>query len=119
MFCTRLRLAGYPSREVNACRHVHAYERHNRVFNYTLDDCAPYHVTIGMPQEHSRRKPSMPRPCCILLSLFHVVLLACFALARKTCCHCWFEFLTAMEVPTAQTCQACAGPSADVRLWRS
>ena len=32
------------------CRHVHAYERHNRVFNYTVDDCAPYHVTIGMPQ---------------------------------------------------------------------
>lgn len=30
-------------------RHVHAYERHNRVFNYTLDACAPYYVTIGMP----------------------------------------------------------------------
>ena len=83
---------------MNACRHVHAYERHNRVFNYTLDDCAPYHVTIGMPQEHDERKPSMPQSCCILLSLFHVVLLACLALTRKKCCSLLIESVTAMEV---------------------
>ncbi|KAK9839253.1 hypothetical protein WJX81_004396 [Elliptochloris bilobata] len=27
--------------------HVHAYERHNRVYDYQLNDCAPYYVTIG------------------------------------------------------------------------
>lgn len=27
--------------------HVHAYERSNRVFNYTLDPCGPVHITIG------------------------------------------------------------------------
>ncbi|KAL8139125.1 hypothetical protein V2J09_005126 [Rumex salicifolius] len=27
--------------------HVHAYERSNRVYNYTLDPCAPVHITIG------------------------------------------------------------------------
>lgn len=26
---------------------VHAYERSNRVFNYTLDPCGPVHITIG------------------------------------------------------------------------
>ena len=29
------------------CRHVHAYERCNRVYNYTVDPCGPVHVTIG------------------------------------------------------------------------
>ncbi|KAM7253188.1 hypothetical protein ACFE04_025806 [Oxalis oulophora] len=27
--------------------HVHAYERSNRVFNYTYDPCGPVHITIG------------------------------------------------------------------------
>ncbi|KAF8691906.1 hypothetical protein HU200_040023 [Digitaria exilis] len=27
--------------------HVHAYERMNRVFNYTLDPCAPVYINIG------------------------------------------------------------------------
>ncbi|KAJ8646160.1 hypothetical protein MRB53_007908 [Persea americana] len=27
--------------------HVHAYERSNRVFNYTLDPCGPVHITVG------------------------------------------------------------------------
>ncbi|KAM7462089.1 hypothetical protein LguiA_030210 [Lonicera macranthoides] len=27
--------------------HVHAYERMNRVYNYTLDDCGPVYITIG------------------------------------------------------------------------
>ncbi|KAK8948481.1 Purple acid phosphatase 15 [Platanthera zijinensis] len=27
--------------------HVHAYERSNRVYNYTLDSCAPIHLIIG------------------------------------------------------------------------
>lgn len=26
---------------------VHAYERSNRVFNYTLDPCGPVHITVG------------------------------------------------------------------------
>ncbi|KAL0358408.1 UNVERIFIED_CONTAM: Purple acid phosphatase 15 [Sesamum angustifolium] len=27
--------------------HVHAYERSNRVYNYTLDPCGPVHIAIG------------------------------------------------------------------------
>ncbi|XP_031477087.1 purple acid phosphatase 15 isoform X2 [Nymphaea colorata] len=27
--------------------HVHAYERSNRVFNYSLDPCGPVHITVG------------------------------------------------------------------------
>lgn len=27
--------------------HVHAYERNNRVYNYTVDPCAPNYITIG------------------------------------------------------------------------
>ncbi|GMH25847.1 hypothetical protein Nepgr_027690 [Nepenthes gracilis] len=27
--------------------HVHAYERSNRVYNYTLDRCAPVYITVG------------------------------------------------------------------------
>uniref|UniRef100_A0A0E0P3W8 Purple acid phosphatase n=2 Tax=Oryza rufipogon TaxID=4529 RepID=A0A0E0P3W8_ORYRU len=27
--------------------HVHAYERSNRVFNYTLDPCGPVHISVG------------------------------------------------------------------------
>jgi hypothetical protein len=26
---------------------VHAYERSNRVFNYTLDPCGPVHISVG------------------------------------------------------------------------
>eukprot|EP00268_Persea_americana_P069188 TRINITY_DN9782_c0_g1_i2.p1 TRINITY_DN9782_c0_g1~~TRINITY_DN9782_c0_g1_i2.p1 ORF type:complete len:202 (+),score=26.42 TRINITY_DN9782_c0_g1_i2:196-801(+) len=27
--------------------HVHAYERMNRVYNYTLDSCGPVYITVG------------------------------------------------------------------------
>ncbi|XP_021274973.1 purple acid phosphatase 15 isoform X2 [Herrania umbratica] len=27
--------------------HVHAYERSNRVYNFTLDPCGPVHITVG------------------------------------------------------------------------
>lgn len=27
--------------------HVHAYERMNPVYNFTLDPCAPVHITVG------------------------------------------------------------------------
>ncbi|GAB4841344.1 Purple acid phosphatase 15 [Ancistrocladus abbreviatus] len=27
--------------------HIHAYERSNRVYNYTLDQCAPVYITVG------------------------------------------------------------------------
>ncbi|KAJ4818859.1 Purple acid phosphatase [Rhynchospora pubera] len=27
--------------------HVHAYERSNRVYNFTLDECGPVHITVG------------------------------------------------------------------------
>ncbi|PKI57589.1 hypothetical protein CRG98_022060 [Punica granatum] len=27
--------------------HVHAYERSNRVYNYTLDQCGPVHIAVG------------------------------------------------------------------------
>ncbi|KAK2975185.1 hypothetical protein RJ640_022077, partial [Escallonia rubra] len=27
--------------------HVHAYERSNRLYNYTLDPCGPVHITVG------------------------------------------------------------------------
>ena len=30
-------------------RHVHAYERHNRVYDYQVNSCAPAYVTIGAP----------------------------------------------------------------------
>ena len=26
---------------------MHAYERSNRVYNYTLDPCGPVHITVG------------------------------------------------------------------------
>lgn len=29
------------------CRHVHSYERMNRVYNYSVDPCGPIHVTVG------------------------------------------------------------------------
>jgi hypothetical protein len=37
---------------------VHAYERMNRVYNYTLDDCAPVHIIVGDGGNHE--KASLP-----------------------------------------------------------
>ncbi|BFI25732.1 acid phosphatase type 7 [Marchantia polymorpha subsp. ruderalis] len=34
--------------------HIHAYERMNRVYNYTLDDCGPVHITIGDGGNHEK-----------------------------------------------------------------
>lgn len=38
--------------------HVHAYERSNRVFNYTLDPCAPVYITVG--DGGNREKMAVP-----------------------------------------------------------
>lgn len=38
--------------------HVHAYERMNRVYNYTLDPCGPLHITIG--DGGNREKMAIP-----------------------------------------------------------
>lgn len=37
----------FMSRAVPVGRHVHAYERCNRVYNYSVDPCGPIHITIG------------------------------------------------------------------------
>lgn len=49
--------------------HVHAYERSNRVYNYTLDPCAPIHITIGdggnrekMAVQHADEPEKCPEP---------------------------------------------------------
>ncbi|XP_050219642.1 purple acid phosphatase 15-like [Mercurialis annua] len=49
--------------------HVHAYERSNRVFNYTLDPCGPIHITVGdggnrekMAIEHTDEPGNCPDP---------------------------------------------------------
>ncbi|PWA96614.1 purple acid phosphatase 15 [Artemisia annua] len=49
--------------------HVHAYERSNRVYNYTLDPCGPVHITIGdggnrekMAVEHADEPGNCPEP---------------------------------------------------------
>lgn len=49
--------------------HVHAYERSNRVFNYTLDPCGPVHITIGdggnlekMAITHADEPDNCPEP---------------------------------------------------------
>uniref|UniRef100_A0A7N0T4U1 Purple acid phosphatase n=1 Tax=Kalanchoe fedtschenkoi TaxID=63787 RepID=A0A7N0T4U1_KALFE len=49
--------------------HVHAYERSNRVFNYTLDPCAPVYITIGdggnrekMAVSHADEPGNCPEP---------------------------------------------------------
>ncbi|KAL3684894.1 hypothetical protein R1sor_002916 [Riccia sorocarpa] len=34
--------------------HVHAYERSNRVYNYTLDNCGPVHIVIGDGGNHEK-----------------------------------------------------------------
>ncbi|RVW12562.1 Purple acid phosphatase 15 [Vitis vinifera] len=38
--------------------HVHAYERSNRVYNYTLDPCGPVHITVG--DGGNREKMAIP-----------------------------------------------------------
>eukprot|EP01018_Ginkgo_biloba_P037583 Gb_25900 [translate_table: standard] len=38
--------------------HVHAYERSNRVYNYTLDPCAPIYITVG--DGGNREKMAIP-----------------------------------------------------------
>ncbi|KAL9228322.1 hypothetical protein vseg_003915 [Gypsophila vaccaria] len=49
--------------------HVHAYERSNRVYNYTFDKCAPIHITVGdggnrekMAIEHADEPGNCPEP---------------------------------------------------------
>nr|GLL43795.1 purple acid phosphatase 15-like [Ipomoea trifida] len=49
--------------------HVHAYERSNRVFNYTLDPCGPVYITIGdggnrekMAISHADEPGNCPEP---------------------------------------------------------
>ncbi|CAN4120788.1 unnamed protein product [Withania somnifera] len=49
--------------------HVHAYERSNRVYNYTLDPCGPVHITVGdggnrekMAIEHADEPGKCPKP---------------------------------------------------------
>lgn len=48
---------------------VHAYERSNRVYNYTLDSCGPVYVTIGdggnrekMAIKHADEPGECPEP---------------------------------------------------------
>ncbi|KAK8565184.1 hypothetical protein V6N13_020311 [Hibiscus sabdariffa] len=52
--------------------HVHAYERSNRVYNYTLDPCGPVHITVGdggnrekMAIEHADEAGNCPEPSSI------------------------------------------------------
>ncbi len=33
--------------DVSFLGHVHGYERTNPVYNYTVDECGPVHITIG------------------------------------------------------------------------
>ncbi|KAJ4851517.1 Purple acid phosphatase 15 [Turnera subulata] len=49
--------------------HVHAYERANRVYNYTLDPCGPVYITVGdggnrekMAIEHADEPGNCPEP---------------------------------------------------------
>ncbi|XP_031263950.1 purple acid phosphatase 15-like [Pistacia vera] len=49
--------------------HVHAYERSNRVYNYTLDPCGPVYITIGdggnrekMAITHADEDGNCPKP---------------------------------------------------------
>ncbi|OIT30469.1 PREDICTED: purple acid phosphatase 15 [Nicotiana attenuata] len=49
--------------------HVHAYERSNRVYNYTLDPCGPVYITVGdggnrekMAIEHADESGKCPKP---------------------------------------------------------
>ena len=88
------------------CRHVHAYERHNRVFNYTVDDCAPYHVTIGMPQEQSL-EVCTPQSCCILTPSSSFALSACPAHAPRQYCPSPNEGYFGMECNHRNLCGMC------------
>ncbi|KAG2545568.1 hypothetical protein PVAP13_9KG013200 [Panicum virgatum] len=40
--------------------HVHAYERSNRVFNYTLDPCGPVHISVGDGGNREKMATSTP-----------------------------------------------------------
>ena len=42
----------------SCCLQVHAYERSNRVFKYTLDPCAPIYITVG--DGGNREKMAIP-----------------------------------------------------------
>ncbi|XP_022138734.1 purple acid phosphatase 15 isoform X2 [Momordica charantia] len=49
--------------------HVHAYERSNRVYNYTLDPCGPVYITVGdggnrekMAIDHADEPGNCPEP---------------------------------------------------------
>ncbi|KAG6420000.1 hypothetical protein SASPL_116514 [Salvia splendens] len=49
--------------------HVHAYERSNRVYNYTLDPCGPVHLSVGdggnrekMATTHADEHGNCPEP---------------------------------------------------------
>ncbi|KAH6834778.1 purple acid phosphatase 15 [Perilla frutescens var. hirtella] len=49
--------------------HVHAYERSNRVYNYTLDPCGPVHLSVGdggnrekMATTHADEPGNCPEP---------------------------------------------------------
>ncbi|KAJ8899421.1 hypothetical protein K2173_018395 [Erythroxylum novogranatense] len=49
--------------------HVHAYERSNRVYNYTLDPCGPVYITVGdggnrekMAIKHADEPGNCPEP---------------------------------------------------------
>ncbi|XP_072965236.1 purple acid phosphatase 15 [Typha angustifolia] len=49
--------------------HVHAYERSNRVYNYSLDPCGPVHITVGdggnrekMAINHADEPGNCPNP---------------------------------------------------------
>lgn len=49
--------------------HIHAYERSNRVYNYTLDPCGPVYITVGdggnrekIAVEHADEPGNCPEP---------------------------------------------------------
>ncbi|ONK56204.1 uncharacterized protein A4U43_C10F5200 [Asparagus officinalis] len=55
--------------DIAFCGHVHAYERSNRVYNYTVDPCGPVHITIGdggniekMAVDHADEPANCPNP---------------------------------------------------------
>ena len=54
---------------MHRCRHVHSYERMNRVYNYSVDPCGPIYVTVGdggrstpeyTPHDKSNKNPGSP-----------------------------------------------------------
>ena len=62
------------------CRHVHSYERMNRVYNYTVDPCGPIHVTVG----DGGQAPGSDVMMCPMSSWhnFHLPMLLYFVLSR-------------------------------------